>query len=83
MIAVGILSYMEANPPPDHSGELTAINNRIDALETRFNNMGINFQVIDIDGTPTTANPQWVKNSQFTDPITDENLMTHRKSLRD
>jgi len=68
MIAVGILSYMEANPPATEGDTYKSvlirldamedrINNRIDALETRFNNMGINFQVIDIDGTPTTANP--------------------------
>ena len=39
MIAVGILAYEQQNPAPDNSGDITEINNRLDAIDARLDNL--------------------------------------------
>jgi len=39
MIAAGILLYMQQNPPQDHTDTFIAINNRLDAIDARLDNL--------------------------------------------
>ena len=63
MIAAGILVYMEQNPPAD----LGPIHDRLDQLEDRIDNIGINFTTRDVDNSVVTP-PQWVKRKSILRP---------------
>jgi len=87
MIAVGILSYMEANPPATEGDTYKNVLIRLDAMEKRIDNatagpVGYWYRTEDIDGSLVTP-LNWMQVVPYGTSPTDENTLTIKKRLRE